>query len=199
MTPHHRHRSVGTTTSVCRRARRTKASRARSVGRRWRAHRRRRGSHWARPNELITVRTRARQASGDESIGDGLRREAADRPQGQHRRRRLVRRSSRRSASSLRRTAMRLGAHSRSTATDQFRKRSPRTCCAGCARLQEEALGEPVTRAIVTVPAYFDDAQRQATRDAGQIAGLDVVRILNEPTRELRSRTVFTARQPGGA
>ncbi|MGN6105137.1 MAG: Hsp70 family protein [Kofleriaceae bacterium] len=46
----------------------------------------------------------------------------------------------------------------------------------------EETLGEPVTRAVVTVPAYFDDAQRQATRDAGQIAGLDVVRILNEPT-----------------
>ncbi len=39
-----------------------------------------------------------------------------------------------------------------------------------------------MTRAVVTVPAYFDDAQRQATRDAGQIAGLDVVRILNEPT-----------------
>ncbi len=49
-------------------------------------------------------------------------------------------------------------------------------------QVAEEALGEPVTRAIVTVPAYFDDAQRQATRDAGQIAGLDVVRILNEPT-----------------
>ncbi|MFT3698193.1 MAG: Hsp70 family protein [Kofleriaceae bacterium] len=46
----------------------------------------------------------------------------------------------------------------------------------------EEATGEPITRAIVTVPAYFDDAQRQATRDAGQIAGLDVIRILNEPT-----------------
>jgi molecular chaperone DnaK len=46
----------------------------------------------------------------------------------------------------------------------------------------EQALGEPVTRAVVTVPAYFDDAQRQATRDAAQIAGLDVVRILNEPT-----------------
>ncbi len=48
--------------------------------------------------------------------------------------------------------------------------------------LAEHALGEPVTRAVVTVPAYFDDAQRQATRDAGQIAGLDVIRILNEPT-----------------
>ena len=49
-------------------------------------------------------------------------------------------------------------------------------------KVAEEALGEPVTRAVVTVPAYFDDAQRQATRDAGQIAGLDVIRILNEPT-----------------
>jgi molecular chaperone DnaK len=49
-------------------------------------------------------------------------------------------------------------------------------------KIAEESLGEPVTRAVVTVPAYFDDAQRQATRDAGQIAGLDVVRILNEPT-----------------
>jgi molecular chaperone DnaK len=46
----------------------------------------------------------------------------------------------------------------------------------------EQALGEPVTRAVVTVPAYFDDVQRQATRDAGTIAGLDVIRILNEPT-----------------
>ncbi len=49
-------------------------------------------------------------------------------------------------------------------------------------QVAEEAIGEPVTRAVVTVPAYFDDAQRQATRDAGQIAGLDIVRILNEPT-----------------
>src|SRR4051812_34886087 len=49
-------------------------------------------------------------------------------------------------------------------------------------KIAEDQLGEPITRAVVTVPAYFDDAQRQATRDAGQIAGLDVVRILNEPT-----------------
>ncbi len=48
--------------------------------------------------------------------------------------------------------------------------------------LAEAALGEAVTRAVVTVPAYFDDAQRQATKDAGTIAGLDVLRILNEPT-----------------
>ena len=53
------------------------------------------------------------------------------------------------------------------------------------ARMREVAeayLGEPVTEAIVTVPAYFDDAQRQATRDAGKIAGLDIKRIINEPT-----------------
>ncbi|MCS6797199.1 MAG: molecular chaperone DnaK [Myxococcota bacterium] len=46
----------------------------------------------------------------------------------------------------------------------------------------EAYLGEPVTEAVVTVPAYFDDAQRQATRDAGRIAGLEVRRIINEPT-----------------
>ena len=46
----------------------------------------------------------------------------------------------------------------------------------------EEALGEPVREAIITVPAYFDDSQRQATKDAGRIAGLEVLRILNEPT-----------------
>ena len=48
--------------------------------------------------------------------------------------------------------------------------------------IAERTYGEPVTRAVVTVPAYFDDVQRQAVRDAGQIAGLDIVRILNEPT-----------------
>mgnify|MGYP000510043450 FL=1 len=46
----------------------------------------------------------------------------------------------------------------------------------------EAYLGEPVTEAVITVPAYFTDAQRQATKDAGQIAGLDVKRIINEPT-----------------
>jgi molecular chaperone DnaK len=46
----------------------------------------------------------------------------------------------------------------------------------------EEVLGEEITEAIITVPAYFDDAQRQATRDAGRIAGLEVLRIINEPT-----------------
>jgi molecular chaperone DnaK len=46
----------------------------------------------------------------------------------------------------------------------------------------EDYLGEPVTEAVITVPAYFDDAQRQATKDAGRIAGLEVKRIINEPT-----------------
>ena len=46
----------------------------------------------------------------------------------------------------------------------------------------ERALGEAVTQAVVTVPAYFSDAQRQATKDAGKIAGLDILRIINEPT-----------------
>ena len=46
----------------------------------------------------------------------------------------------------------------------------------------EDHLGQPVTKAVITVPAYFNDAQRQATKDAGTIAGLDVVRIINEPT-----------------
>jgi molecular chaperone DnaK len=48
--------------------------------------------------------------------------------------------------------------------------------------IAEAFLSEPVTEAVVTVPAYFDDAQRQATKDAGKIAGLDVKRIINEPT-----------------
>src|SRR5690348_18262157 len=46
----------------------------------------------------------------------------------------------------------------------------------------EAYLGEPVTDAVITVPAYFNDSQRQATKEAGQIAGLNVLRIINEPT-----------------
>ncbi|MGO8992674.1 MAG: Hsp70 family protein, partial [Polyangiaceae bacterium] len=48
--------------------------------------------------------------------------------------------------------------------------------------IAEDYLGETVVKAVVTVPAYFNDNQRQATRDAGEIAGLDVIRIINEPT-----------------
>ncbi|MEQ1852391.1 MAG: Hsp70 family protein, partial [Chthoniobacteraceae bacterium] len=46
----------------------------------------------------------------------------------------------------------------------------------------ERAIGEPVTRAVITVPAYFNDAQRNATKRAGDLAGLTVERIVNEPT-----------------
>ena len=46
----------------------------------------------------------------------------------------------------------------------------------------ESYLGEKVTQAVITVPAYFNDSQRQATKDAGRIAGLEVLRIINEPT-----------------
>ena len=49
-------------------------------------------------------------------------------------------------------------------------------------KLKEDFLGQPVTDAVVTVPAYFTDAQRQATKDAGKIAGLNILRIINEPT-----------------
>ncbi len=49
-------------------------------------------------------------------------------------------------------------------------------------RMAESALGEPVTQAVITVPAYFNDAQRQATREAGALAGLECLRVLNEPT-----------------
>src|SRR4249920_1149785 len=49
-------------------------------------------------------------------------------------------------------------------------------------RTAEDYLGEPVTEAVITVPAYFNDSQRQATKDAGRIAGLEVKRIINEPT-----------------
>jgi molecular chaperone DnaK len=49
-------------------------------------------------------------------------------------------------------------------------------------KVAEEFLGEPVEKAVITIPAYFNDGQRQATKDAGKIAGLDVIRIINEPT-----------------
>jgi molecular chaperone DnaK (HSP70) len=61
----------------------------------------------------------------------------------------------------------------------------------------EHALGVPVRRAVVTVPAYFDDAQRQATRDAGRLAGLDVVRIVNEPTAASLAYGIGGRMKPG--
>ena len=62
------------------------------------------------------------------------------------------------------------------------RRRSRRKVLQKLKRAAENYLGEKVTEAVITVPAYFNDAQRQATKDAGRIAGLDVKRIVNEPT-----------------
>lgn len=68
----------------------------------------------------------------------------------------------------------------------QGKEHSPQEISAGILSLikqtAEEYLGSPVTEAVITVPAYFNDAQRQATKDAGKIAGLEVKRIINEPT-----------------
>jgi hypothetical protein len=63
----------------------------------------------------------------------------------------------------------------------------------------ERRLGRPVVKAVITVPAYFSDTQRQATREAGEIAGLEVVRIINEPTGggSLRSWAASRQADPG--
>jgi len=63
----------------------------------------------------------------------------------------------------------------------------------------EDYLGEQVTEAVVTVPAYFNDSQRQATKDAGRIAGLNVLRIINEPTAAALAYGLDKAQQGGGA
>ena len=60
----------------------------------------------------------------------------------------------------------------------------------------ESYLGEKVNEAVITVPAYFNDAQRQATKDAGKIAGLDVKRIINEPTAAAPEETAALPRHP---
>ena len=54
----------------------------------------------------------------------------------------------------------------------------------------EDYLGEKVTKAVITVPAYFNDSQRKATKDAGEVAGLEVLRIINEPTAAALVRMV---------
>ena len=64
-------------------------------------------------------------------------------------------------------------------------------------KLKEDAeafLGGPVTRAVITVPAYFNDAQHKAIKDAGVIAGLEVLRIINEPTTAAILPTGWTTR-----
>ena len=70
----------------------------------------------------------------------------------------------------------------RSTARSTRRRRSRRASCSKLKRDAEQYLGDTVTDAVITVPAYFNDAERQATKEAGEIAGLNVLRIINEPT-----------------
>ena len=73
--------------------------------------------------------------------------------------------------------------HTRATPTRHAPAPYPRAAPTCHAQADAEAfLGEPVSRAVITVPAHFNDAQRQATKDAGNIAGLQVLRIINEPT-----------------
>ena len=71
---------------------------------------------------------------------------------------------------------------STSTARSTRRRRSRARTLQKLKRDAEAYLGDTVTQAVITVPAYFDDAQRTATKEAGQIAGLEVLRIINEPT-----------------
>ncbi len=81
---------------------------------------------------------------------------------------------------------MERGAHGEATVDIRGKKNTPPEVSAKILmklkKAAEEKLGEKVTEAVITVPAYFNDAQRQATKDAGRIAGLDVKRIVNEPT-----------------
>ena len=63
-----------------------------------------------------------------------------------------------------------------------LRRRFPRSFCASSSAMRSDISDAPVTKAVITVPAYFNDAQRQATKDAGRIAGLEVLRLVNEPT-----------------
>lgn len=62
-------------------------------------------------------------------------------------------------------------------------------------RIAEDRLGEQIGKAVITVPAYFNDGQRQATRDAGKLAGLDVLRIVNEPTAASLAYDIGTSRE----
>ena len=77
---------------------------------------------------------------------------------------------------------------SRSTARSTPPRRSAPASCRSSSATPRPTSGETVTDAVITVPAYFDDAERQATKEAGEIAGLNVLRIVNEPTAAARLR-----------
>ena len=127
---------------------------------------------------------------GERLVGQLARRQAILNPKGTiYSAKRFIGRRYDEVASELERGLVRRGRRartarcgSRSGASCTRRRRSPRWCCASWPTTPAKFLGEKVTEAVITVPAYFNDAQRQATKDAGRIAGLEVLRIINEPT-----------------
>ena len=117
---------------------------------------------------MTTPSVVAFKASGEEIVGNAAKRQAVTNPD---------------TVSSIKRkmgTAEKV--HIKATNKDYTPQEISAKILAYMKKYAEENIGQPVKKAVITVPAYFNDAQRQATKDAGQIAGLDVVRIINEPT-----------------
>ena len=122
-----------------------------------------------------------RQAPGDHQPAEhGLRRQAADRPQ--VRRLREVAARARGPALRRGRGAQRRRQDRRSATASTARRRSRPSSCARSRSSPRRRWARRSREAVITVPAYFNDSQRQATKDAGKIAGLEVLRIINEPT-----------------
>ncbi len=117
---------------------------------------------------MTTPSVVAFKASGEEIVGNAAKRQAVTNPD---------------TVSSIKR---KMGSaekvHINATKKDYTPQEISAKILAYMKKYAEENLGQKVQKAVITVPAYFNDAQRQATKDAGQIAGLDVVRIINEPT-----------------
>ena len=83
----------------------------------------------------------------------------------------------------------------RTVAGDKFRSRSAPRSCATLRFRAEDSFDNDLFGAVITVPAYFDDAQRQATKDAAQMAGLEVLRLINEPTAAAIAYGLIRARK----
>ena len=117
---------------------------------------------------MTTPSVVAFKASGEEIVGNAAKRQAVTNPD---------------TVSSIKRkmgTAEKV--HIKSVNKDFTPQEISAKILAYMKKYAEENIGQKIQKAVITVPAYFNDAQRQATKDAGQIAGLDVVRIINEPT-----------------
>ena len=117
---------------------------------------------------MTTPSVVAFKASGEEIVGNAAKRQAVTNPD---------------TVSSIKRkmgTAEKV--HIKATNKDYTPQEISAKILAYMKKYAEENIGQKIQKAVITVPAYFNDAQRQATKDAGQIAGLDVVRIINEPT-----------------